>query len=275
LWNNCLLKRLTNYILNECSDIDEQQRRQLFPNTFHLRTDLVLNVLWSQETRDLIADFNKFSLPELHNILEKHSIPKVKRDEIKKQNLQQQIREKQISFSSYLSRFIKKSFSEILDSKEIEKLETIHQTFFQVTENPSIIHKGKVYVYHSLVQSNQFKSVTSPILSLSITNQSETDFEGKTFYIQESEEQYDLVVETLDGLKIYFIVNCTEKSLNNHHDYPFLCQHLEWWKFDPPKYDDKYCFVQVFQANSSSPIIYYLNHFMSFIKLDSFKKLQK
>jgi hypothetical protein len=121
-----------------------------------------------------------------------------------------------------------------------------------------------LFDYHKLIQSHQFKSVTCPIFSPSIITQSKIDFEGNTFYIQESEEQYDIVAEMLSGEKIYFIVNCTEKSLDNHHDYPFLCQCLEWWKFQPPKDDEKYCFLQVFQANSPSPIMYYLNPSNSF-----------
>jgi hypothetical protein len=270
---NITLKYWFNYILTEWIEKDEEQAKNLFPQAYENKMKILFNVFWSQELKELLTKFNKIPVEKLLKIQEKYSLTKEEHQERRKQKLISKVQQNPITIVSYISKWIDVTLTGMINANEIIKLKEYYQSFLSPIENINIVYQGIIFVYKNLLQLREFKSIICPILSSNPTDISFDDYEGERFYIQKSNENYDILIEMMDGKLIFFQVKSSLEPMNKFDNNSLLIDSISDKLVQQSKEKESYCFAQVFDISSQQPKVLYLmypydlNQILNILKL--------
>ena len=239
--------------------IGEEKAKNFFPQTYSIKDNIILNVIYDKKARKNMADFGKsFGNEAISELLKNPNLIKsIINGEINDNNHQEYIKGNSDDKKQYIIKDGENNIKIICNSDLISNEK--NHNFYQTAFNNVISYQddfdfgnklkektgfsGEAYIYELLLNSGKYKNVKWLMLSENGFGE-DFEFNGKKYNIKQDDSHYDIVVETFENYKYYIEVKSTKNKFGNK--VPFYLSQKQIETMKSIKSPDKYILAVVF-----------------------------
>jgi hypothetical protein len=255
------------YIIKNWIENDEKQGTILFPGCFCLKSDILCNVIWNDQMKQLIGDLNKIPFKQLSKIQTKYLKAKKEKHEIRMAKIQGRISNQKSTLPNEIMKLIQKRFKSWVNESEIFDIANLINNYFEVSSDKKMKFTGISHVRRLWIESSKFMSISSPHFSLTPAKFSVSDFKGEQYYIEEKEAGYDLRVEKEDKTVRFFKIMSTADSPDKTKIFPILKSSFQENLLKEKKGKNDFYVAIVCQVLNNNPEVIYCRFHQNSVRI--------